>query len=507
VRKNDQQAVSHEGSAMLGRNPLADSDAWRLIGYAPPLLPQHLGDPNFRNDYDMRYAYVVGAMANGITSVNMVEAACRAGLLAFFGAAGLSMPVLEKSIFDLSRRLTRQTFGMNLIHSPGEPQLEQATVDLYLRHGVNLVSASAYMRLTLPLVKYRLSGIYRDAQGKVHSPNRVVAKVSREEVARLFLSPPPVKIINQLVAQSTISPAEAEMASEIAMCDDLTAEADSGGHTDNRPALALLSTMITLRDALAAQHGFHRAPRVGLAGGIATPHAVAAAFAMGAAYVLTGSINQGCVESGTSLEVRQLLSQAGQADVTMAPSADMFELGVKVQVLKRGTMFPQRAQKLYDLYSSHQSYEQIPAADRELVEKDYFKRSFEAQWAETRSYFLARDPAQIERAETDDRHRMALVFRSYLGSSSNWANQGKTDRQIDYQVWCGPAMGAFNEWTRQSFLSRVENRDTVTVALNLMHGAATLARAQQLRQQQVALPPEAQQFVPRTREVLLAQLE
>jgi NAD(P)H-dependent flavin oxidoreductase YrpB (nitropropane dioxygenase family) len=41
------------------------------------------------------------------------------------------------------------------------------------------------------------------------------------------------------------------------------------------------------------------------------------------------------VEAGTSDTVRQMLAEAEQADVAMAPSADMFELGVKVQVLKR----------------------------------------------------------------------------------------------------------------------------------------------------------------------------
>ena len=32
------------------------------------------------------------------------------------------------------------------------------------------------------------------------------------------------------------------------MAEDLTAEADSGGHTDNRPAITLLPTMLALRD-------------------------------------------------------------------------------------------------------------------------------------------------------------------------------------------------------------------------------------------------------------------
>ena len=40
-----------------------------------------------------------------------------------------------------------------------------------------------------------------------------------------------------------------------------------------------------------------------------------------------------------------MLAKAGLADVVMAPAADMFELGVEVQVLKRGSMFGVRAKK------------------------------------------------------------------------------------------------------------------------------------------------------------------
>ena len=34
------------------------------------------------------------------------------------------------------------------------------------------------------------------------------------------------------------------------MADDITAEADSGGHTDNRPFVALLPTILALRDEI-----------------------------------------------------------------------------------------------------------------------------------------------------------------------------------------------------------------------------------------------------------------
>src|SRR5439155_13174147 len=145
-------------------------------------------------------------------------------------------------------------------------------------------------------------------------------------------------------------------------------------------------------DRLHAQFKYADAPRVGLAGGIATPASVAGAFAMGAAYVVTGSVNQACVESGSSDAVRKMLAEAGQADVTMAPAADMFEMGVKVQVLKRGTMFPMRAQKLYDLYRQYPAWEAIPAADRAQVEKNLLRTSFDDIWTQTRDFFQRRDP-------------------------------------------------------------------------------------------------------------------
>ena len=143
---------------------------------------------------------------------------------------------------------------------------------------------------------------------------------------------------------------QATLAAQIPVAQDVTAEADSAGHTDNRPLVTLLPTLLALRDRLQAKFGYAQPLRVGAAGGLSTPSGLAAAFAMVAAYVVTGSVNQACVESGSSDLVRKMLALAQQADVAMAPAGDMFEMGVKVQVLKRGTMFPMRAAKLYELY-------------------------------------------------------------------------------------------------------------------------------------------------------------
>src|SRR5439155_3313902 len=136
--------------------------------------------------------------------------------------------------------------------------------------------------------------------GRIVTPNRVVAKVSRVEVASKFLSPARGALIRQLVAAGELTPAQAELAARVPVAQDVTAEADSAGHTDNRPAVTLVPTLLALRDRLQIEHGYAEPPRIGAAGGIATPASAAAAFAMGAAYIVTGSINQACVESGSS---------------------------------------------------------------------------------------------------------------------------------------------------------------------------------------------------------------
>ena len=438
----------------------------------------------------------VGAMANGITSVEMVEEIGHAGMIGFFGSAGLSINKIKDAIDRLKQSMQNIPFGFNLIHSPNEPDLETAVVNLYLKEGINLVSASAYMDLTLPVVLYRVKGIHRDEKGHIVCPNKVVAKVSRVEVAKKFFSPPPEKILKQLVDRNMITKEEAVLAGEIPMADDLTAEADSGGHTDNRPAISLFPTMLALRDEMVQQYRYQRPICVGLGGGIATPYSTAAAFAMGAAYVLTGSINQACVEAGTSETVRTMLAEAGQADVTMAPAADMFELGAKVQVLKRGTMFPFRAGKLYDLYRKYNSLEDIPEKEKTILEGDFFKCSFQEEWENTKSFFMERNPKQITLAERSPKHKMALIFRSYLGRSSNWANFGEPSRKIDYQIWCGPAIGAFNQWTKGSLLEKPENRKVVTVAMNLLYGASVVTRVNFLRNQGISLSDDVGQIPP-----------
>jgi trans-AT polyketide synthase, acyltransferase and oxidoreductase domains len=488
VRRDGALVAEIGGIGQLGAMA---ADGVSIAGYAPPCLPENLGDRSFCRDLGIRFPYLGGSMAKGISSAAIAEELGRAGMLGFFGAAGLPITQVEAAADRLAASLGDLPYGFNLIHSPHEPDLEAAIAELYIRKGVRIVEASAFLDLTLPLVRYRVHGIKRAADGSIVAPNRIVAKVSREELAAKFFAPAPERFLRELVADGSITPEQAELAALIPLAQDVTAEADSGGHTDNRPAIALFPTISSLAARLERQYRYDMKLRVGLGGGISTPAAAAAAFAMGAAYIMTGSVNQACVESGTSDPVRALLAETRQADVSMAPAADMFEMGVTVQVLKRGTMFPMRAAKLYEIYRAHKSIEEIPALEREKLEKTLFQAPLEDIWRDTRAYFLVRDPSQVERAERDPKHRMALVFRWYLGQAAHWAKDGADKRRMDYQVWCGPAMGAFNEWASGTCLEPPQNRKVATVALNILHGAAQLNRANFLRSQGIDLPQDA----------------
>jgi trans-AT polyketide synthase, acyltransferase and oxidoreductase domains len=470
----------------------------RLVGLLPPLYPEWLGDRGFAAAHGVRFPYIAGEMANGIATTGMVTALARAELLGFFGAAGLGVDRVERAVRELDAALgERASWGVNLIHSPAEPRLEEGVADLLLRHRVQRISASAYMDITPAVARCAATGLRLDRAGAIVRPVRVFAKVSRPETAAAFLSPVPQRLLDTLVREGRLTADEAWLAARVPVAEDVTVEADSGGHTDNRPLGAVLPAVLALRDELTERYGYQRPIRVGAAGGLGSPLAVAGAFALGAAYVVTGSVNQLAVESGVSDDARALLAEADLADVTMAPAADMFELGVKVQVLRRGTMYANRAGRLYEAYRNHASIEAMPAPVLAALERDVLHASVADVWTETRAYWELRDPGQLVRAEQDARHRMALIFRWYLGLSSRWAIDGDTARRTDYQLWAGPAVGAFNRWTRGSFLAEPGERTVAQIALNLLEGAAVVTRAHQARTFGVPVPPEAFTFVPR----------
>ena len=91
---------------------------------------------------------------------------------------------------------------------------------------------------------------------------------------------------------------------------------------------------------------------------------------------------------------------------------------------------------------------------------------------------------------------MALIFRWYLGLSSRWSNIGEPAREMDYQIWCGPSMGTFNDWTRSTYLSDPQKRRIVDVTLHLFTGAAYQYRIQLLKLNGFQVPSKLEQYYP-----------
>jgi len=62
-------------------------------------------------------------------------------------------------------------------------------------------------------------------------------------------------MLRHLVEDGKITAEQAQLARLVPMADDVTVEADSGGHTDNRPLVSLVPSIIRLRDEL--QEKYH----------------------------------------------------------------------------------------------------------------------------------------------------------------------------------------------------------------------------------------------------------
>ncbi|WP_437688410.1 ACP S-malonyltransferase [Sorangium sp. So ce176] len=476
VRKTSAAApVAQHALARVEAPPPVVQEAARRAPDAarPRLSAESLGSAAFRKAYGLKYAYVCGAMFRGIASEQLVIRAARAGILSFFGAGGLDMARVEQAIARIQGELRAgEPYGMNLVHNPRRPSNEEETVDVFLKHGVRNVEAAAFMQVTPALVRYRLKGLRRGAGGAVEVRHRILAKVSRPEITEAFLAPAPERIVQRLLQDGKLTAEEARLGAEVPMADDLCVEADAGGHTEHRNPIVLLPTILRLRDRRVERYRGGFKICVGAAGGIGTPEAAAAVFVLGADFILTGSINQCTVESGVSSAVKDTLEQIDIQDTDYAPAGDMFETGARAQVLRKGVLFPARARKLYELYRRHESLDEIDPEVRAKIEQRYFRRSFDEVYRETREHLLREDPREIEKADQDPKHKMALVFRWYFGHSQRLAMEGGEGSRVDYQVHCGPALGAFNQWVKGTALSSWRNRHVDEIAQELMRSTA-----------------------------------
>lgn len=433
-----------------------------------------LGSAEFRHDHGLRYAYLAGSMFRGVSSVDLVARLGRAGLKGYFGAGGLHLETVGEAVTELARTPGLDgRYGVNLLHDLTRPGAERALVDLLLRHDVRHVEAAAFTAVTADLVRFRFHGAHRAADGTPAAVRTVVAKCSRPEVAAQFMAPPAPELLDRLVAEGGLTSVEADAARALPVAQDVCVEGDSAGHTDGGVSLALVPTTVALAARLTERYGYARRLRVGACGGLGTPEAVAAAFVLGADFVVTGSVNQCSPQAGTSDAVKQLLAAVDVQDTAYAPAGDLFELGSRVQVVRKGTLFAARANKLYQLYRTHTGLDDLDGPTRAWLERDCLRAPLDQVWKQTCAYYRDAGRAhETERAERDPKHRMALVFKSYFARTNRAAQEGDPAERANYQVHCGPAAGAFNRCVGGTALEPWQERHVERIADLLMTGAA-----------------------------------
>lgn len=439
-------------------------------------LAKILGASSFRKRYGLRFAYLAGAMYKGIASKELVVEMGKHGYMGFLGTGGQPTEKIESDLHFIRHQLAgKGVFGANVINHTENPDAELELIKMYINFGVQVVEASAYIQISEALVYYRVSGLKITGCGEIFCQHNIIAKLSRPEVAKRFLAPPPQAIVASLLQRCLITQEQSELSQKVPMCSDICVEADSGGHTDRGIAMVILPSIQSLRDSLSQEYGYEMPVHVGLAGGIGVPQAALSAFIMGADFIVTGSINQCTVEAGTSDSVKDLLQMMDVQDTDYAPAGDMFEIGAKVQVLKKGSLFAPRANKLYETYMLYKSWEEVPESLRTQLEQKCLKKTFAEIWQEVEQYNLSKgNYTTIEKAHKSAKHKLSLVFKRYFAQSTQFALQGDLSNKSDFQVHTGPALGAFNQWVKGTPLCDWRERHAAHIADKIMTETARL---------------------------------
>ena len=157
---------------------------------AVPMASLGAGSKSYMEQYGVKYPLYTGAMAKGIASAEICIAAGSNGMLASFGAGGLPLDLgVSKGIDQIQAALGDKPFAVNLIHSPADDGLESGGVELFMKKGVRIVEASAFMSLTPWIVRYRVCGLERGRAARRSPRTRSFSRCRAPQLAELAMRP------------------------------------------------------------------------------------------------------------------------------------------------------------------------------------------------------------------------------------------------------------------------------------------------------------------------------
>ncbi|WP_234889845.1 beta-ketoacyl synthase N-terminal-like domain-containing protein [Agrobacterium vitis] len=138
--------------------------------------------------------------------------------------------------------------------------------------------------------------------------------------------------------------------------------------------------------------------------------------------------------------------------------------GMRARMLKRGVFFPARASRLLGLWRDYEAMQDVPPATRQSVEKTILHKTFDeaVQHSKTR-------PGQTAIASLSPKAQMAAVFSDYISESFFLAQRAQPDRVVDYAIYTGSALGAFNQTVQGTPLEHWSARHVDRVMKHLLN--------------------------------------
>lgn len=420
----------------------------------------------FCNKYGLKYPFVGGSMDHGISGKQLVSEMAKAGCLAFLSSTGLTFDQIHEEILETREMLTsKQFFGVNISYNPGNWIREDRMANLLIELDVPVVEASSYLTLTKELVKYKVSGLFKDENGEISSSHRVIAKVTRPDIAELFLLPIPNDLLKKLRDAGEITEEQFHMGAEISVADDICVVGDQAGPTDNSNLLSCFPVIKQWKEENQKTNPWLSRCNLGVAGGIGTKDAVKAVFTLGADFILAGSVLLCTPESEISDSCKEVLKGLQVHDTQLLSSPDLFGLVTRQRVVRKGLFFPARANHLYELYRSNRGVGDLSVNEKRKLETKYFNYKIEDILRDFNNQTNCDDR---ESSGQNEKSEMAILFKWYMEKAILSAKGGNQEERMNYCIKCSSALGALNQQLKGTALEDWKKRNVAKIVEFLM---------------------------------------
>ena len=460
-----------------------------ICAMLPPQNLSDLGNKNFQEVHGVKYSYCVAPFEREVCSPKLVAELAQQGILGFCPVEYMDTHQVNETLTKLRSLSNGKPYGVGYKYHPHHPDLEEHMLELFVSADVPRLFLSHYVQATKAMVHYRLTGLTANDKGVPQPKHQLFIRVPHTGLAEYFAQPAPQDLIDALVTEGRLTEEEGLLGSKLPLSQDIIVDGDvsrTGGKQD------IVSLFPALRHSLRrAKIGRSVEVRVGVAGELATPEAINAAFKMGADFVVTGSVNGLTIEAGGSQARKELLAKAKPEDFVSAPSFEYLDADYRVRVTKFGTMFATKANRMEELYRATDSLDGLTHEGLKFLEQKVFQCSLVEAYDKAEPFLRQWWPNLVEQATTSPKVRASLLLKWFLFESNQWAIDGVQGRQMDYQVRGDGAVGSFNLWRENTEFNDISKISVVQLALNLLKGAAVISRMQVLKEHGVPVPKEA----------------